>query len=183
MTVVPGVRCWIVVAAAVTGGLVGCASAATPAGSAATATAQTSGSGVVQPVGTVSAAPGTSASGGVPTTFRPGARPSTTAGSPLTEAANRDHLTVPLGTRLLVRLDPPNPAQAWDRLTVTAPALLHVQDERGGYPSSEALTATLLAAATGTVIVTTQSDQACLHSATPCLPPQLGWSVSVTIRA
>jgi hypothetical protein len=81
-----------------------------------------------------------------------------------------------------VHLERPNTFQDWDKLEIAHPDILTVRTTSGGYPGTTPLVATIDAVAAGTTTVSTQSDQACLHAALPCLPPQLGWSVTVTVR-
>lgn len=136
---------------------------------------------VATPYWTGEAATGTAAA---PTTGDPFGGPSIDPNGPLTVLAAGGHLTLRVGERRAVRLVPPGlEGAAWRRLTVTHPDVLAVRDERGGYPGTGVLAATLVALRTGRAVASSQTDQACLHTSPPCLPPQLGWFVVVTVRA
>lgn len=97
-------------------------------------------------------------------------------------AADGRSVTMRVGDVLAVRLVPPNGSQNWDRLTASDPNVMTVRSSSGGYPGRSPLMATVVAAAVGRSRLSTQSDQSCLHTTPRCLPPQVGWSVTVTVR-
>jgi cellulose binding protein with CBM2 domain len=59
--------------------------------------------------------------------------------------------------------------------------ILVQRDTVGGYPTGRPLLARYVAAAPGTVGVSTVTDTACNHDPTPCPSPQIPWSITVTI--
>jgi hypothetical protein len=86
--------------------------------------------------------------------------------------------TVGQQVRLLLRADgvPGN----WDVPKLQGAAVT-MSAHSGGYPTTAPLRATLLAAAPGTATVTTATDLACFHTSPACLPPVLGWTVTVRV--
>jgi hypothetical protein len=67
--------------------------------------------------------------------------------------------------------------------TLSAAGVLVPRDTAGGYPTGEPLVARFVAAAAGTVDVSTRTDTACNHAPTPCPSPQIPWTVAVTVTA
>ena len=115
------------------------------------------------------------------------AGPRSTSGPPVATrtfgvAADGRSVTVRVGDVLAVRLPPPNATQNWDRLTASDPGVVAVRSSRGGYPGRAPLVATVVAGKAGRSRLSTQSDQSCLHTTPRCLPPQVGWSMTVTVR-
>jgi hypothetical protein len=55
------------------------------------------------------------------------------------------------------------------------------RDTTGGYPTGQPLVTRYLAAAAGTVQVSTSTDTACNHSPTPCPSPQIPWAVTAVV--
>jgi hypothetical protein len=66
---------------------------------------------------------------------------------------------------------------------VTSGGVLVQRDVVGGYPTGQPLVARYAAAAQGTVDVSSFTDAACNHQATPCPSPQVPWVVHVTVTA
>jgi hypothetical protein len=67
--------------------------------------------------------------------------------------------------------------------TLSAAGVLVQRDSAGGYPTGRPLVARYVAAAAGTVDVSTLTDIACNHGPTPCPSPQIPWAITVTVTA
>ena len=67
--------------------------------------------------------------------------------------------------------------------TLSATGVLVPRDTTGGYPTGQPLVARYLAAAPGTVGVSTLTDTACNHEPTPCPSPQIPWTITATVTA
>jgi hypothetical protein len=66
---------------------------------------------------------------------------------------------------------------------LSAPGVLVQRDVVGGYPTDQPLVARYVAAAAGTVDVSTTTDIACNHDPMPCPSPQVPWVVHVIVTA
>jgi hypothetical protein len=102
------------------------------------------------------------------------------AGQTVTVSAadNRGAVRLHVGDTLLVSL-----ASNYLVPTLSAPAVLVPHDTTGGYPTGQPLVARYVAAAAGTVDVSTRTDIACNHEPTPCPSPTVPWVVTVTVTA
>ena len=67
--------------------------------------------------------------------------------------------------------------------TLSAGGVLVRRDSTGGYPTGQPLVTRYLAAAAGTVQVSTITDTACNHAPTPCPSPQIPWTVTAIVTA
>jgi len=67
--------------------------------------------------------------------------------------------------------------------TLSATGVLVQRDSTGGYPTAQPLVTRYLAAAAGTVVVSTVTDTACNHEPMPCPSPQVPWSVTAVVTA
>lgn len=105
--------------------------------------------------------------------------PTLRAGDLVTNADNGALLLLAVGEQAHIELTP-DPAGNWDPPTVDGPQV-QISAHAGGYPSSEALTATLTALSTGTALVVTSSDAPCFHTQPPCLRDQAQWIVTVVV--
>jgi hypothetical protein len=66
---------------------------------------------------------------------------------------------------------------------LSAAGVIVQRDTTGGYPTGQPLVARYVAAAPGTVNVSTLTDAACNHAPTPCPSPQVPWSITVTVTS
>jgi hypothetical protein len=66
---------------------------------------------------------------------------------------------------------------------LSAPGVLVQRDVVGGYPTDQPLVAHYVAAAAGTVDVSTTTDIACNHEPIPCPSPQAPWTVHIVVTA
>jgi hypothetical protein len=67
--------------------------------------------------------------------------------------------------------------------TLSTTGVLVQRDSTGGYPTGQPLVARYLAAAPGTLKVSTLTDAACNHEPTPCPSPQIPWTITATVTA
>jgi hypothetical protein len=67
--------------------------------------------------------------------------------------------------------------------TLSTTGVLVQRDTTGGYPTGLPLVTRYLAAAAGTVQVSTKTDIACNHEPTPCPSPQVPWTVTAEVTA
>jgi hypothetical protein len=67
--------------------------------------------------------------------------------------------------------------------TLSTTGVLVTRDTTGGYPTGQPLVARYLAAAAGSVKVSTLTDIACNHEPTPCPSPQIPWTITATVTA
>ncbi|MCU7729073.1 cellulose-binding domain-containing protein [Actinoplanes sp. KI2] len=67
--------------------------------------------------------------------------------------------------------------------TLSGTGVLVLRDTTGGYPTGQPLVTRYLAAAAGTVKVSTRTDIACNHEPTPCPSPQIPWTVTADVTA
>gem|GEM_PF-5984435 len=74
------------------------------------------------------------------------------------------------------------PGTDWTPPTITGTSL-RVVTQSGGYPSSQPLTATILAVAPGAATIDDYTDAACFHVKPPCLRPVESLHFSVVITA
>ncbi|MGH3265551.1 MAG: hypothetical protein ACRDNS_26555 [Trebonia sp.] len=102
------------------------------------------------------------------------------AAQTVTEAETGVLVTMRVGQRLHVLLQPPRGLGNWTKLALNGHGLTIVS-ARGGYPTTQALDVVLEAVAPGDSHVVTGTDMACLHTTPPCLPPQLEWAVNVRV--
>jgi len=65
--------------------------------------------------------------------------------------------------------------------TLSTAGVLVLRDSTGGYPTGRPLVARYLAAAAGTVKVSTLTDTACNHAPTPCPSPQIPWTITAVV--
>jgi hypothetical protein len=93
-------------------------------------------------------------------------------------ADNRSAVRLHVGDTLVVSL-----ASNYLSPTLSAAGVLVQRDIAGGYPTDRPLVARYVAAAAGTVDVSTLTDVACNHEPTPCPSPQVPWAVTVTVTA
>ena len=93
-------------------------------------------------------------------------------------ADNRGQVRLHVGDTLVVSL-----ASNYLPPTLSTAGVLMLRDNDGGYPTGRPLVARYVAAAAGTVDVSTLTDIACNHAPTPCPSPQVPWTVSVTVTA
>jgi hypothetical protein len=100
------------------------------------------------------------------------------AGSLVTVTTANNNATVSLhvGDTLLVSL----PAMYQPPKVATA-GVLQPDGITGGYPTGQPLQARYLAVAPGQTTVSTVTDAACIHQATPCPSPQVPWTLHVTV--
>ncbi|GID90676.1 cellulose binding domain-containing protein [Amorphoplanes digitatis] len=94
----------------------------------------------------------------------------------VTEADNRGTVRLRVGGALVVSL-----ASNYLPPTLSTAGVLVPRDNAGGYPTGQPLVARYVAAAAGTVEVSTRTDIACNHQPTPCPSPSVPWSVTVTV--
>lgn len=93
-------------------------------------------------------------------------------------ADNRGAVRLHVGDALVVSL-----ASNYLVPTLSTAAVLVPGDSAGGYPTGQPLVARYVAAAAGTVEVSTRTDIACNHEPTPCPSPPVPWAVTVTVTA
>jgi cellulose binding protein with CBM2 domain len=93
----------------------------------------------------------------------------------VTEADTRTAVTLVLGQTLGVSLP-----SSYLPLTSTSPALTLVSSS-GGYPTGQPLTAQFRAVGTGSLDLSTVSDDPCFHTTPPCARPVLQWTVHVDV--
>ncbi|MET8147220.1 cellulose binding domain-containing protein [Actinoplanes sp. NPDC049668] len=112
------------------------------------------------------------------TTPTSSAPPSGPAGQTVTVSAadNRSTVRLRVGDALVVSL-----ASNYLPPALSTVGVLVARDSAGGYPTGQPLVARYLAAAAGTVEVSTLTDIACNHQPTPCPSPQVPWAVTVTV--
>jgi hypothetical protein len=117
-----------------------------------------------------------------PTPTSPNAEPTATfsAGHTLTFADNGAAVAVTVGQHLDLLLPPDSGLGAWDRPIIDG-ASLTITSASGGYPSDTPLRVTFTALAAGDATIRTGTDLACFHTTPKCLPPVMGWSVTVHI--
>src|SRR5215469_10477383 len=123
------------------------------------------------------ASPGSSPTGtptsiGAPTqrslaTPLPSRTPVKPAGNVLTAADSGATVTLAVGQRLTVDLEPGPGAYTWDRPQVTGSGLMLVS-VIGGYPDHGPMRAVYQASSPGTAVVSTVSDAPCLHQSPRC---------------
>jgi hypothetical protein len=91
-------------------------------------------------------------------------------------ADNQSTVRLHVGDTLVVSL-------ALDYLppTLATPGVLVPRDSTGGYPTGRPLVARYLAAAAGTVKVSTHTDTACNHAPTPCPSPTVPWTITAVV--
>jgi Cellulose binding domain len=94
----------------------------------------------------------------------------------VTTTNNRGSVSLHVGDILVVSL----PAM-YKPPTVVPEGVLGDGDVTGGYPTNQPLVARYAALAPGQVDVSTISDAACNHQATPCPSPQVPWTIHVTV--
>jgi len=93
-------------------------------------------------------------------------------------ADNRSTVRLHVGDTLVVNL-----ASNYLPPTLSAEGVLVQRDTAGGYPTGQPLAARYVAAAAGTISVSTLTDIACNHEPTPCPSPQIPWAVTVIVTA
>jgi hypothetical protein len=98
----------------------------------------------------------------------------------LTAADSGSTVTVAIGARIEVRLDPNG--GSYDPPTVDNSATLAEQTHDGGYPANTTAFAQFQALAAGTAQISSQTDLACLHTTPRCLPPQREFRVTIAVR-
>jgi hypothetical protein len=93
-------------------------------------------------------------------------------------ADNRGTVRLRVGDTLVVSL-----ASNYLPPKLSAAGVLTQRDTAGGYPTGQPLVTRYVAAAAGTVTVSTLTDIACNHEPTPCPSPQIPWAVTVIVTA
>jgi hypothetical protein len=93
-------------------------------------------------------------------------------------ADNQSSVSLRIGDTLVVSL-----AANYVPPTLSVAGILVQRDITGGYPTGQPLVARYVAAAPGTVGVSTVTDAACNHDPTPCPSPQVRWSITVTVTS
>lgn len=97
----------------------------------------------------------------------------------LTAADSGSTVTVAIGARIEVRLDPNG--GSYDPPTVDNSATFAERTHGGGYPANTAAVAEFQALARGTAQISSQTDLACLHTTPRCLPPQREFRVTISV--
>jgi hypothetical protein len=96
----------------------------------------------------------------------------------VTTADNRTTVNLRVGDAIVVSLP-----SAYQPPKLSATGVLDAGDVSGGYPTGQPLVARYVATAPGQLDVSTITDGACLHQATPCPSPQIPWTVHVAVTA
>ena len=96
----------------------------------------------------------------------------------VTTANNKATVSLHVGDTLVVSL----PA-TYQPTKVAPVGVLQPGDVTGGYPTDQPMVAHYLAVAPGQTDVSTITDGACIHWATPCPSPQWPWTVHVTVTS
>jgi hypothetical protein len=94
------------------------------------------------------------------------------------QADNQSTVRLHVGDTLVVSL-----ASNYLPPKLSTAGVLVQSDTAGGYPTGQPLLTRYLAAAAGTVNVSTLTDIACNHQPTPCPSPQVPWTITVTVTA
>jgi hypothetical protein len=93
-------------------------------------------------------------------------------------ADNRGTVRLRVGDTLVVNL-----AANYLPPTLSAEGVLVQRDTTGGYPTGQPLVTRYVAAAAGTVTISTRTDIACNHEPTPCPSPPVPWTLTAVVTA